>query len=333
MHDARLPLALRIASAVIEPASPRSAATALLEQICDHTPVLAASVMSFNPITGQHTVLSSTGYRQEVLDFLRSPAFLQDDVGYQQLVRRPDRGALGWRDVPGDYGQSPSAVRVFRPAGYSGGATARLLTTDGRYTGDLHLSCDDPDRPTLDVLQALRSVVSVMAVTTDATRRLSDVLSYVDAEVSAAVVTAWAGIVPIPGRAVPALLHDRSDVVPCVLAWRTRGQPAGRALFYIPRGTAGLQIELIAVPGGSLVIEHPAPPSYGLTAREVEILTLVSDGMLNVSIARRLEISERTVAHHVEHLLGKLGVRSRTAAARIAIEYGLRLLPGCPGPT
>jgi hypothetical protein len=81
MHDARLPLALRIASAVIEPASPRSAATALLEQICDHTPVLAASVMSFNPITGQHTVLSSTGYRQEVLDFLRSPAFLQDDVG------------------------------------------------------------------------------------------------------------------------------------------------------------------------------------------------------------------------------------------------------------
>jgi DNA-binding NarL/FixJ family response regulator len=62
----------------------------------------------------------------------------------------------------------------------------------------------------------------------------------------------------------------------------------------------------------------------------VQILTLLSGGLLNVSIARRLGISERTVAHHVEHLLGKLAVRSRTAATRTAVEEGLRLLPAAP---
>jgi DNA-binding CsgD family transcriptional regulator len=332
MHDSSIPLAVCIASAVTGPTSWRSTATAVLDRICDHTPVLAASLTSFDPMTGRHTVLASTGYEQDVLDFLRSPAFLQDDVGYQHLVRCPDRGPLCWRDVPVDYGQSPSAVRVFRPAGYAGGATARLVTSDGRYTGDLHLSSDDPDRPTPDVLASLRSVVAVMAMVTDVTRRLGDLLSYVDEEAGAAVVTDDAGVVPVPGRTTPSFLAERPDVVRCVQGWRTRGRPADRALFYVPRGSAGLRVELIAVPAGSLVIEHVAQPRHGLSTREVEVLTLVSDGMLNVSIARRLDISERTVAHHVEHVLGKLGVGNRTAAARVAVEDGLRLLPGSSGP-
>ena len=135
MHDVDVALAVRLATTVVEPTPPGRAATALLDQICDHTPLLAASVMSFDPVTGRHSVLASTGYSPGVLDYLRSPSFLRDDVGYAELVRRPGRGALCWRDVPVDYGQTPSAVRVFRPAGYAGGATARLVTSDGRYTG------------------------------------------------------------------------------------------------------------------------------------------------------------------------------------------------------
>ena len=66
---------------------------------------------------------------------------------------------------------------------------------------------------------------------------------------------------------------------------------------------------------------RPAP--HGLSPREAEVLRLVAAGHANREIAGRLSISERTVEHHVLHVLTKLGVGSRTAAAAYAHTHRL----------
>ncbi|MGH3506854.1 MAG: LuxR C-terminal-related transcriptional regulator [Nocardioidaceae bacterium] len=66
-----------------------------------------------------------------------------------------------------------------------------------------------------------------------------------------------------------------------------------------------------------------AAPPGGLTRRECEVLVLVSDGRSNREIGERLFISDRTVARHLTNIFHKIGVTSRTQAARYAIDHGL----------
>jgi len=64
-----------------------------------------------------------------------------------------------------------------------------------------------------------------------------------------------------------------------------------------------------------------------LTARELEVLALVADGLRDSDIAERLALSDRTVGHHVSSILGKLGVRTRAEATSRALREGMASSP------
>jgi len=83
-------------------------------------------------------------------------------------------------------------------------------------------------------------------------------------------------------------------------------------------------------------VEDPAPSepaasaagSHGLSAREVEIMDVISRGLTNTQIARSMYLSEKTVKNHINRIFGKLGVTNRAQA--IAVWLGTAVGPQVP---
>jgi DNA-binding NarL/FixJ family response regulator len=70
----------------------------------------------------------------------------------------------------------------------------------------------------------------------------------------------------------------------------------------------------------TLAAQLPGPV---LSAREIEVLSLIVGGLANKQIAYQLNIAEHTVKNHVKNILAKLGVADRTQAATAAIQRGI----------
>jgi DNA-binding CsgD family transcriptional regulator/tetratricopeptide (TPR) repeat protein len=103
-----------------------------------------------------------------------------------------------------------------------------------------------------------------------------------------------------------------------------------RALADLRRLGAGPAATMVARrlrEGGASVPRGPRATTRAngaqLTAREMDVLRLVADGMRNADIADRLFVSRRTVDHHVSSILRKLGVRTRGEATAAAARIGL----------
>jgi DNA-binding NarL/FixJ family response regulator len=77
----------------------------------------------------------------------------------------------------------------------------------------------------------------------------------------------------------------------------------------------------LRVPAGPREATRANPA--GLTARQLEVLALLREGLTNVEIAERLVVSPRTAEHHVAAVLTKLGAPSRREAGRRAAELQL----------
>jgi len=74
---------------------------------------------------------------------------------------------------------------------------------------------------------------------------------------------------------------------------------------------------------GHTVSTQTSPIQIDFTPREQSVLNLVTEGLMNKEIARRLETSVRNVEKYVSRLFVKTGTNSRTELVRFAIEHGL----------
>jgi DNA-binding NarL/FixJ family response regulator len=148
-----------------------------------------------------------------------------------------------------------------------------------------------------------------------------------------------------PARAL-GLLDDLRDAAPPVLALLSDPAHAPNALAAGARGllaqdadaptiaaalaalARGLAVLSPALLSAALPPRLPerAAPADALTARELEVLALVAEGLPNKVIANRLKISEHTVKFHVNAIMSKLGVQSRTEAVVRATRLGLIML-------
>ena len=136
------------------------------------------------------------------------------------------------------------------------------------------------------------------------------------------------------------LKEEFGEALPVILVSGTRTEPNDRA--------AGLLIgaddymakpldagELLArvrrcIGRGAMIDESTSGPArsrpFGLSPRELEVLTLLADGVGTADIAERLFISRKTVATHIQRILGKLGAHSRAEA--VSIAYRAQLVEG-----
>jgi DNA-binding CsgD family transcriptional regulator len=104
-------------------------------------------------------------------------------------------------------------------------------------------------------------------------------------------------------------------------------RPAGEAVAVLRADVkAGRRdaeaVEAVLGAAGHRVARRREGPA-GLTRREVEVLTLLAQGMLSKEIARRLVISPKTVANHIEHIYAKIGTSNRASASLFAMQHGL----------
>ncbi len=155
----------------------------------------------------------------------------------------------------------------------------------------------------------------------------------------------------LPGP-VPSLIEGEGvPAVPLVLlteetagSWLADVLRSGvRAL--LPRTATAAEITAaITAAAGALVAIHPdllgamlsalpgqprpptEAPEQPLTPREVEVLSMLAEGLGNKTIARRLQISEHTVKFHIGSIFGKLEATSRTEAVTLGVRRGLIML-------
>ncbi|MFF7725562.1 LuxR C-terminal-related transcriptional regulator [Streptomyces sp. NPDC008001] len=295
-----------------------------LSAVIDHD---HASLSRWDPLRHRHVTLAGS-YPAGPARYIETR--LQDDPGFA-LIRHSPEATSWWNDVPAPVREASTGFQeVLEPLGVRDGVAQCLFSADGRYVGILNVSttrarCDQP------------VVRSVMALLGECLAAVADPLAGHRSPGPGAGGHTCVVLLPdaeepegappvmVSGEPLPGLTEAGSPLA--ALLRRTAGGRALPATVLVPYRQRMLELHLSRRGDRTVAVCRTVARPAALSPRELEVLAELTRGRTNREIADRLYVSPRTVATHIEHILAKLGVPNRVAAAGRAVAWGLEPAP------
>jgi DNA-binding CsgD family transcriptional regulator len=320
---------LDLTEAAASPAPITERASGLLERLQPVVPFDSAWLAHVDPLLDSYGTVSTRDLDPRIRDCLAGPAGAHDVDAAGVNRQRPP---LTVSDLPFPVQELSTWSECLLPAGYHEALAIALYGSDGRHVGFLALLLEDRRPPAPETRHLLHELAPLLADAIDPMRSLVPASRLVQGAEAGVVLRADGATQQLPGLTDHELLRPDTDVLR--LARHALSDNRLHTAFLWPIGGehaphGHLQITVLATPTDTpalftgMVLVSPPPDLRGLTPRELQILGLLVDGQSNVEIAHTLTVAPRTVAAHVEHILHKLQVATRTLAAVRAERGGL----------
>jgi DNA-binding CsgD family transcriptional regulator len=276
--------------------------------------------------------VGGTGLERVVLDYLSHPSASRE---LQRADLDRNHPPVIVRELPVPVDQQPTWAECLIPASFSEGLVVPISEPGRPPLGMLSVLFAYPEPPSTALRGQLGELAPLIARGVSLTRSLVATARIVRGATSGVVILRDGTSRPFPGLDEHPLLGNESLVVKVARRTLLTGH-AYRSFLWPEDGRSGTtghaRMTVLAAPDlpafvlGALLMT-PQADCDGLTPRELEVLGLLVEGRSNQQIARWLGIALRTVAAHVEHILRKLDVPTRTLAAVRAERDGCHVPP------
>lgn len=307
-------------------------ARCLVETVDHWLPSHAIWLTLLDPGADVYATVGSTGLERSVFDYLNGRPVTRE-IRLADLDG--DRPPVTVRELPVAGDQLPTWADCLIPTGFRQGLGVPISEPGGPRLGMLSLLLGDRDRPSTALRGHLGELVPLIARGVSPMRSLVATARLARGATSGAVLLRNGASHRLPGLEDHPLLGAASLVEDIARQALLDGQ-VYRSFLWPEEGDASATgharltvLAAVDMPSfvlGTLLVT-PEVDCDGLTPRELEVLGMLVEGYSNQQIARRLSIALRTVAAHVEHILHKLEVPTRTLAAIQAERVGCHVPP------
>jgi DNA-binding CsgD family transcriptional regulator len=328
---------LLLAEVAASPGTMSQRAQALLESLRRIVPFDGAWLALADPLGHGYHSLASVDLDAATVELLSGPLTARDIEATGTDRARPPSSPS---DLPYPAEGLPTWNECLVPSGIHEALTLALFAPAGRHVGFLALLSESRQPLSPATRRRLGRLAPVLAHGIDPMRSLIIAARLVPAATAGVVLRADGGCQALPCLPADALLVPRSPVLAAARERLGDGQVYSSFLWPVGGSHAPgghVRVTVLAapedVPPGliGVALLSPATDLHGLTPRELEVLGLLVEGCSNQEIARTLVVAPRTVAAHLEHVLGKLGAPTRTLAAVRGERDGL-YVPATPCP-
>jgi DNA-binding CsgD family transcriptional regulator len=289
-------------------------------------PVDAVWLNLSDPYAHVYATVGSTGLERPVLEYLERPTAARE---IQLAELNQARPPIIVTELPVPVDDLPTWAECLVPAGFRDGLGLPLFEPGGPYLGMLSLLFSSAEPPSDSLRDSVGRLAPLIARAVSPLRSLLATTRLVRGAEAGAVLLRDGTSYPLPGLENHPSLVDATmlriarHTLMAGQVYRSFTWPAHDG----PDASGHARITVLAaadVPALVLgtVLVGPDVECRGLTRRELEVLGLIVDGRSNQQIATRLTVAPRTVAAHVEHILHKLEVPTRTLAAIQAEREG-----------